>query len=173
MEPITLSQTLTFGGIIVATALLITMLKIAINVGVWKAGVDGGIKALNTKVDRLNTKVDRIIDTPNIDGISKSKSARALSDLGCKISKEIDAKKLAHSLAPKLAERSKFMGEYDVQELCYEYVRYEYKPDPEIEEKMKSSAYHNNGISVHSVLAVLALELRDVLLKSRKGKSRE
>ena len=166
MEPITLSQTLTFGCIIAAIALLITILKIAINVGVWKAGVDGGIKA-------LNTKVDRIIDTLNIDGISKSKSARTLSDLGCKISKEIDAKKLAHSLAPKLAERSKFMGEYDVQELCYEYVRYEYKPDPEIEEKMKSSAYHNNGISVHSVLAVLALELRDVLLKSRKGMSRE
>ena len=134
--------------------------------GSWKKGVETDISAIKDTTSDINSKVSNLTNlflSMLLDGVLNSRSPRTLSNLGKKISKELGARQLAESLAPHLVERSKGLSAYDIQNLCNEYVHQEYTPDPDVEEQMKSCAY-SNGISIISVLSILAVELRDVLL---------
>ena len=134
--------------------------------GSWKKGVETDISAIKNTTSDINSKLSNLTSlfvSMLLDGVLNSKSPRTLSDLGKKISEELGAKQLAESLAPHLVERSKGLSEYDIQNLCNEYVHQEYTPEPDFEEQMKSCAY-NYGISIISVLSILAVELRDALL---------
>ena len=51
----------------------------------------------------------------------------------------------------------------EIQALCFEFVKHEYTPDPELDVAIKVAAYEN-GIDTDQVLDVLAIVLRDRLL---------
>ena len=144
--------------------------------------IDGNIDRIDGNIDRIDGNIDRIdgnigrIDG-NIDSIygilrivfehsasaTDHNSPRRLSDMGEDISKELFASEWARKTAPILAGRAKGKPPYDIQELCYEYVRRDFKPTAELDAKMGECAYQH-GISKYEVLDVFAIELRNVLL---------
>ena len=87
----------------------------------------------------------------------------ALAILGA-ASESIDAPAIVKGLAPGLCERADGKPPYDIQELCFNFVRDEYKPVEDIEKKIKQCAY-DNGISRAEIMDVLAVGLRDEILR--------
>ena len=67
-------------------------------------------------------------------------------------------------LALGLRERADGKPSYDIQEMCFYFIRDEYKPVEDIEKKIKQCAY-DNGISRADVMDVLAVKLRDEIFR--------
>ena len=89
-----------------------------------------------------------------------------LTDLGKSISDEVGARKTAQQLSSKLIERAKDKNPYEIQDLCFNYIRDEYVPDIKLLKKLQVCAYEN-GVDIDKILDVLAVELRDVLLEKK------
>ena len=87
-----------------------------------------------------------------------------LTDLGRDISKALQAREWAEGEAAALGERVKGKPPYEVQAICYDYGKKEFHPTDEQEAKIRMCAYEN-ALDRDKVLDVLAIELRDVLLK--------
>ena len=87
-----------------------------------------------------------------------------LTDLGRDISETLQAREWAERAAAALGERVKGKPPYEVQDICYDYVKKEFHPTDEQEAKIRTCAYEN-ALDRDKVPDVLAIELRDVLLK--------
>ena len=87
-----------------------------------------------------------------------------LTDLGRKISEKLQAREWAEKTAAMLGGRVKGKPPYEVQDICYDYVKNEFNPTEEQDAKIRMCAYEN-ALDRDKVLDVLAVELRDVLLK--------
>ena len=96
-----------------------------------------------------------------------SESPVPLTDLGKKISKEIEAPKWVEQVISSLVPQVNGKGHYDIQEFCFEYVKGESVLTEKMDKRVKSSAY-DNGIEKWQVLRVLAIELRDALFEQLK-----
>ena len=87
---------------------------------------------------------------------------RPLTDLGRSISETLAARAWAEKAASALADRAQGKRPYEIQELCFDYVKEEFNPAAELEARIGMCAYENS-IDRGEVLKVLAIELRDVL----------
>ena len=134
----------------------------------WKWSVD---RKLDSHAERIG-KVEKDINGMQrmIYGAFASKGPRTLSKLGKRIARDVDAGKLAASLASQLNERTRSMSAYLLQEFCFEYADNEFKPTVEIERKMQDCAYEN-GVILATVRDVIAVALRDTLLSRRETQS--
>lgn len=88
-----------------------------------------------------------------------------LTDMGESISAALQARKWAERTAAALGERVKGKRPYEIQDLSFEYVKNEFEPTEEQEVEIRTCAYEK-GVKRDIVLDVLAVELRDVLLKA-------
>lgn len=88
-----------------------------------------------------------------------------LTDIGESISATLRAREWAERTAAALGERVKGKRPYEVQDLSFEYVKREFKPTEEQEVEIRTCAYEK-GLKRDIVLDVLAVELRDALLKA-------
>ena len=88
-----------------------------------------------------------------------------LTDIGESISATLRAREWAERTAAALGERVKGKRPYVVQDLSFEYVKREFKPTEEQEVEIRTCAYEK-GLKRDIVLDVLAVELRDALLKA-------
>ena len=89
-----------------------------------------------------------------------------LTDLGKKVSEEIEAKEWARELAETLADELKNKTPFEIQETCRKYC-FDMKRLQPSEERLAlcgTSAYEN-GIELKQVYNVLGLELRDIVLQ--------
>ena len=93
-----------------------------------------------------------------------SDSPLKLTAVGDKVSKSIDSISIVKGLATDLRVKADGKLPYDIQELCFDFIRDEYKPSDEVEKDIKKCAY-DNGIDRAEVLDVLAVELRDEILR--------
>lgn len=87
-----------------------------------------------------------------------------LTDIGESISDALQAREWAERTAAGLGERVKGKRPYEVQDISFEYVKNEFKPTDEQEVEIRTCAYEK-GVKRDIVLDVLAVELRDALLK--------
>lgn len=87
-----------------------------------------------------------------------------LTDIGESISDTLQAREWAERTAAGLGERVKGKRPYEVQDISFEYVKNEFKPTDEQEVEIRTCAYEK-GVKRDIVLDVLAVELRDALLK--------
>lgn len=112
--------------------------------------------------DEIRADIKKILLrlTPTID----SKSPMSLSELGEKVSREIDAPGWVRDLAPRFLDEVKGKSRYFIQELCMDFFVSKYKPSDDQKYLLEDCAF-KYGIDVDSVLRVLGLELRDRLLK--------
>ena len=155
-------------------------------------GLETRFDGLETKVDSLETRFDGLTNTvagltTEVQNVSKGfaslqfaatsgpkgyvrmSSPQTLTNKGKEVSREIGAKDIAQMLAPAMAKRAQDLSAYKVQELCIGYLLNEFNPGGEIERKIDDFAYRN-GVLDSSVKVIVAIELRDILLKSSKRK---
>ena len=155
-------------------------------------GLETRFDGLETKVDGLETRFDGLTNsvaglTTEVQNVSKGfaslqfaatsgpkgyvrmSSPQTLTNKGKEVSREIGAKDIAQMLAPAMAKRAQDLSAYKVQELCIGYLLNEFNPGGEIERKIDDFAYRN-GVLDSSVKVIVAIELRDILLKSSKRK---
>ena len=128
------------------------------------------VKEVREKLDKVEERIGEIFQRLQTQTTTRS-SARRLTDLGKKISESLNA---ADWALQAVSDIKKFvpdineMEPYDVQELCFRYVNTGvFSPTPEYEKRLKACAYEN-GIDLAQVRDVLAIELRDYILKKRE-----
>ena len=130
--------------------------------GQWKGKVDSDRASFKGFMTEVRNDIKEILGRLPSHTLTGSSPLR-LTDLGRTISERLDAPALAQDLAPFLQERIKGKTPYEIQEMCFDYIRHEYKPPDEVEALIKTCAY-DNGIDRGQVVDVLAVELRDRLL---------
>ena len=84
--------------------------------------------------------------------------------LGEEIARQIGADNLVAEMARQVRPRVIGKSEYEVQEECFSYLRDQYRPRPDVENRILKSAY-DHGLSRGQVIDVLAVMLRDELLR--------
>ena len=140
-----------------------------------KEAVADGVKEVfadfgaSFKDEVRETIANQIAQTNGLKNSLQGSSPKRLTTLGKKVSKDAGAKDIVRMIAPALVERARGLSNYKIQELSDEYMIGEFKPAGEVERKMEESAY-NNGVGKLVVKLVIAVELRDVLLKSSKSR---
>ena len=95
-------------------------------------------------------------------------SPRRLSELGEKMSRQIEARTWAQAKATEFAAQMRGRQPYEIHEFCFRYVKGEFRPDAEWDAKIGACAYES-GLERDGVLDVLAIELRDALLGLEGG----
>lgn len=96
---------------------------------------------------------------------SQSQSPLTLTDTGRDISTELGAQAWAEEIAQ--GQKGKFVTPtpYEIQEFCFNYVTsHNFNAPAELRAKMQNSAY-SHGVFLQGVYNVLAIELRNKLLK--------
>ena len=117
-----------------------------VSIGVWVGNVITNIKALKEAVREIKEAVIKIRDDTN--SFLHELTSKTLSpgsplkpnELGQKVSNSIDAPSIVKGIAPGLRERADGKLLYDIQELCFDFIREEYKPAEDIEKKIKQCA---------------------------------
>ena len=134
-----------------------------ISVGIWIGSVNTHLKSFKDAVSEIRDDIKKILQwmpSKTIDSGSPLK----LTTMGDKVSKSIDTISIVKGLATDLRVKADGKLPYDIQELCFDFIRDEYKPSDEVERDIKKCAY-DNGIDRAEVLDVLAVELRDEILR--------
>ena len=150
-----------------AIAMIVALARLVFLFGQWKGKVDEAQSTFKTALDAFMEEI-----RADIKGIlarmgpatSTSGSPITLTDLGRKISERLDAGAIADSLVPKIRARVSGMQPYEIQELCFDYIRgSEFKPTDDVNALIMQCAF-DNGLNRDQVLDVIAIELRDRLL---------
>ena len=155
-------------------ALVITAISITFKVGKWVGGMNTSLTHLGNNLEKFENAIKEGFseireDIKKILSWQSSKTIEAksplnLTTIGKDVSKTLGMSSVADKLAPELARHISGKSPYDIQQFCFDYVRDEYEPDPEFDNRIKQHAYQN-GLDRDEVLDVLAIELRDRLLK--------
>ena len=117
---------------------------------------------IRTQFDRIHARIDDIFGRLPRTEVAGT-SPLALTDLGRRISDCLNAKALASTIADSLRERARGRKPFEIQEMCFKYVKEEYDPPVEVVDAIGECAYEQ-GVKRDQVLNVLAVELRDRLL---------
>ncbi len=141
----------------------------------------GGMRTWTKKTDQLCEKTENILgdirdkvnqiigklDSP----VVQVKSPLSLTELGENISLELRAKSWAEEKHLEILEHLRGKGPYEIQGFCFDAVRGEYIPtlppdfiSKEMKRKMQDCAFYR-GIALNHVQDVLAIELRNAVLK--------
>ena len=130
--------------------------------GLWKGKVDSDRASFKEFMKEVRNDIKELLRRSS--HTLAGSSPLRLTDLGKSISGRLDAPALAQDLAPLLQKRIEGKTPYEIQEMCFDYIRHEYKPPDQVEALIKACAY-DNGIDRGQVVDVLAVELRDRLLE--------
>ena len=165
------------GGIAALIAIGVAIFK----VGRWAGVVDTSFESFKGTITKIQedmkdavreikeavTKIQADINGLQLELTSKTLnpgSPLEPNELGKKVSKTIGVPSIVKGLAAGLSEKAEGKHPYDIQELCFNFVRDDYDPSDEVEKNIKECAYEN-GISRADVMDVLAVELRDEILR--------
>lgn len=138
-------------------------------IGYWVGQVNSDRKSFKEFMVEVREKLDKIFW--NLPGpLTGLGSPVKLTELGEKAAKRIDAYAWAGRVAPEHADRVKGKKEYQVYKVCQEYVEEVFRTGqpPELVEKSIETAYEH-GTHVSQVMNLLAVVLRDELLKPEYG----
>ncbi len=144
---------------------------VLVTIGRWSQSVDDSIASFKEFTDEIRDEIKKI--HKKISKLSKrlpsptleSKSPVTLNDLGRDISKEIGGKAWAKELSTALVEKTRGKPDYEVYDLCNDYIKDEYECSPDQEALIRRVAYEN-ALNTDDVLNVLVIELRDLLLSN-------
>lgn len=156
-----------------ATAIAVVVIAALGAIGrllIWIGSTDSSVKALKKNIEEIKTSVLGIQEDikgifKQMPAVSTTGSPLQLTDLGKDISEMLGAKEWARKIAMKLKPETKGKQPYEIQELCFTYVKKRFDPTKEQQQKISECAYEK-GLPEKMVLEVLAIELRDQLLNS-------
>lgn len=142
----------------------IGLVALVFGIGRWVGNVNSDRKSFKEFMNEVRDDIKKILDRLPPPLPVTAGSPLTLTDLGRQISQRLSAGALADDLVPVLRERTKGKDPYEIQELCFAYVRDGYEPPQELEVLIRRCAYEN-ALKREQVLDVLAaVELRDRLL---------
>ena len=128
----------------------------------WVGSVNSDRQYWRRAIDQIATDIKTILTRlPPVTVTSGSPTA--LTELGETISRRINARELARTLAAKLVSEVKGKHPYEVEKFCFKYVK-DFEPTDEQRNLVQTAAYEN-GLDTEDVLDVIAVELRDELLR--------
>ena len=132
-------------------------------------GTKGQLVNLNKRFLRLEERFsyfsNRISAELGITLFIESKSPIVLTESGEELAEEVSAQEWVDRVSGTLKEEVKDLDAYGIQDFCFEYVdREENQYNPEEEKVIRDSAF-KRGISTYYIRQVLAIKLRDKLLK--------
>lgn len=142
--------------------------KLFLRLGAWTEKFQNLEKTTNTlekSIEDIRSTVHQILLTLARRETVQSGSPLTLTDTGRDISTELGAQAWAEEIAQ--GQKGKFVAPtpYEIQEFCFNYVTsHNFNAPVELMSKMQNSAYRH-GVSLQGVYNVLAIELRDKLLK--------
>ena len=131
--------------------------------GHWIGGINEHKSSVGKYIDEIREDIKKILrrlPAPTIEGNSPIQ----LTDLGRSISDDLKALDWVARIAPTLAERTRGKQPFEIQEMCFDYVKDEFTPEPAQLVELQRCAYEN-AIDIDAVLDVLAVELRDYFLR--------
>lgn len=136
---------------------------------IWKLGNWMGLqdefsKTVGKSIETIQSDIKKIFRVLSEGKTIESSSPLRLTDLGKSISKFLDAATWAERIADEIVESVQDKNPYGIQIYCFERVKEDGFLSEETRKKVEDAAY-NNGIEIDKVERVLAIELRDVLLK--------
>ena len=130
----------------------------------WMGKKDEFAKNVGEAIGEIRGDIKRIFRLLSRDMTLESGSPLRLTDLGQSISKSLDAPSWAERTSKEVAHKIDDASSYGIQSYCFEFVRRTAILGADMERKVKEEAY-NNGIAIERVQDVLAIELRDRVLK--------
>ena len=152
-----------------AILIVLFVVKRALDWAEWKGGVEtfkGSVEDTLKEIKESVAKIeDRIVEIFEKIGPSTTGpgSPIGLTDLGRKVSLELDTSSWAEQKGRQLLPQLRDKTPYEIQDFCFHYVRGpEFNPSPDLMEKAQNSAFEH-GITIDQVFRVFAIELRDAL----------
>ena len=147
----------------IAATVLIAVITLAFKIGDWRGHVDSDRDTFKKFITEVRDDIKEILKRLPPDTV-KGTSPLQLTELGESISEELKASDWAKGTAPLLIAQIRGKHPYEIQEFCLEYATKLFTPSEDLDRKIQTCAYQK-GISKEQVLRVLAVELRDELLK--------
>lgn len=150
--------------VIAVLGLFLGFLTLISKAGEWKGSVDTDRRAFNEFMNEIRDKLQSIFDRLPPSPLT-SGSPLKLTDLGEQISSVLDGKTWAQDQATQFINQLAGKTKYEIQEMCMNYANNEFEPsDDSMGERIDDCAF-NFGIRRTQVLEVLAIELRDELIR--------
>ena len=136
--------------------------------GEWKGRVDTLLKKIGEDLERIGKELADlrgIVFSRFGSPMVISKSPLRLSELGKTVSEKITAQAWVEKVEDALNEEVKGKDAYEIQDFCFKYVKNTDQYNDKEREAIRHTAY-KLGVKAEDVLEVLAIELRDKLLKN-------
>ena len=142
---------------------VVTIGALIFKFGKWVGSVDSDRQDFREFIKEVRDDIKEILGRLPPTSVAGG-SPLQLTNLGENISKTLGAREWAEKIAVKLSERVEGKQPYEIQNICFDYVKEEFNPTDKQEAKIGMCAYEN-AVDRDQVLNVLAVELRDVLLQ--------
>ena len=139
--------------------------------GAFKGATDNFLRGFREDINSLRDDIKAILLRLPSEAVHRGSSLR-LTELGEKVSNELNAAAWAKDQAEKLVDSVKDMSSYEVQDRCFSFVRTEIKPEDPYHRQIEECAFEN-GLSITEVFQVIGIERRDHLLNQRSTKSNQ
>ena len=120
-------------------------------------------KSLWESMKRVEANISHIPEHLPPPAVVETNSPIRLSNFGTKISANLSADKWAAEHAACLADKASGKQEFEIFEMCVEYVAGQFDNDPDLNRYFRKGAYEI-GTGVEQVKKVHEVELRDALL---------
>ena len=167
-------------GSTAALAFLRWFVKDAIKGAKWFINVNEHIKDTNTHIKETNTAIVEIRRNLSRvllmlfpgDSAFEGASPLRLTDMGKAIADELDVDAWVQKTVPTIRERVRGEPPDAIEEICFEFIIYgdEFQPGTDLLNKIRASAYQH-GIAKEQVRGVLAIVLRDELIKLEEAET--
>ena len=145
------------GGLIAFTTALV-------RTGQWIGAVNSDRKTFKIFMEKIEAKLDKIFERLLPPQTVKSASPVTLTEFGKAISQNLRAARWAADQAPQLMDEAQGKKEFEIFELCVEYVELQIESHEQLATSMRSGAYRH-GIDFEQIRKVYEVELRDALLR--------
>lgn len=120
---------------------------------------------LSKLIIALTGRVDRL-DGGGTD-VTKNASPIGLTDFGEKLSKQVDAKKIAQDYAAEV-KFARNATEYRIQEACATFAEKKLLSKLKTDERVSlEKIAYKEGIDIGKIMRVIGVEMRDIFLKER------
>ena len=129
----------------------------------WKGRTDESVTSLKTTLRNIEDYLHKLFER-GLREVLTDRSPVQLNDLGEAVSEHLGAKDWAQQEAARLQPRFEGQEPFEIYEGVRQYVEDDDRFSSEFQRKMRRTAYEKS-VEIIQIRAVLAVELRDALLK--------
>ncbi len=143
--------------------LLIAIIARLVKIGIWVGSTDTKIESLQEGLRTVQNDVKTLFERLPPPKAANALSPLHLTEFGLNISESVDAKNWAKSNAHNLMDEAKDKEEFEIFNICSDYVNEKFENDEGFSRTVQSAAY-DYGTESEQVLMTYRIELRDSVL---------